>query len=822
VVGGFLVDLGNGWFVNELGELVPQPEGWTGNESTPVVKAPGGGFDIDFGSWSAGASSVKGAMQSLKSKGDPGKSTLDKYGLSELLPLVDLVEDLAAAAALFTGAVGFAVAALKMLDVLKFGGEDAVSKKIDDWGQTLVKEARGNASNELKRELTDVLAPFTVAGFAVDDFIHMTVKNPHEEHPDQWRTLHDEFDQASKNFDPKLLNSAWWTVTYYADDYDWAPLGLLVWSWLYAHTAQGDRKLMPIPNMDDETFEYRLMLPVLSYAVQNYLLLTRTILPEFRSVGLYTKGLRGGATAARNLAEQMRNSILGRTRLTADDFSGVIEAEHDVYPQVRREDGSLDPQSLPGRTIGAFDLRAYTTKFLQDRQNAALAAGIGDKFVTIYPYWRPSVADIEELPPRSEGAWTFYRYQIRNPDACAAEANKLAEQEYVRLLAFSGYLHLSQVSALLALNASEPDRSETLTWPEDVRRDATRQLTAVKPSKAHSADILFVGQVTADATLLEQHARVQLVIETQPRARRDIPIRYRLLLRTLKARFEADAQVEEPSYDDYHRARLVDEDGQPALRLVSEGDDSLLLDEVEILAVQDQGEWRPPPDKTLALSGEIGGVVAGLGHTTRPFRAATFDWYISDTVVIGGSLTNWEPMPTLDPHGLAHPHGAHRAQRRNGEERAVALSWLVQWEPAREPYDSAQLVVTLSAEPGQRNFTVQLVVEEILQTDQGSVLHTAYPVTLSTALTSVPESFFTDEQEAEATRDRIAHGIASEYRQLARVLPGQEQERNLITPDDLRNPDTMRNAVLRVQEAHPELVAKAVRKEGLSVAPIHA
>ena len=46
----YLIDLGNGMFLDAAGEIVQPPPGWTGQQQ-PVFTAPGGYFPIDPSAW---------------------------------------------------------------------------------------------------------------------------------------------------------------------------------------------------------------------------------------------------------------------------------------------------------------------------------------------------------------------------------------------------------------------------------------------------------------------------------------------------------------------------------------------------------------------------------------------------------------------------------------------------------------------------------------------------------------------------------------------------------------------------------------------------
>jgi hypothetical protein len=789
----FLVDLGNGTFLNDEGQIV---QGVV-TQRAPVYTTPGGYFPVDPSAWRDTANHV---AEALKDMGDPSKGgkTLANLGVTDdVLKLLGTAADIASTVAMVTGVLGVAVKMLAALDLLKFG-PSALETLITERFDRLQRQVKALEEQATKRDIRDRLVTFSQGR---DD---TTRYNETESRGGKGNfagleAKRTEVSEALK----KVLHADTWLATFDPDDYkdpDLVPL--LFEAWFSSSDGQLHRYRMP-PAMGNR-FDHRLLVPVATYGVQTYLLVCKTVVPELRSSRTFREEIVEAALGLMALTNRMRDETLALTHM--DPAAPWFPLKGDTsFPFA-----SPSPPSLAMR-LGALDLCGDTAyQIAEARHAAAVAEGAPwswpTRFGTIVREWYPpAILEPTENPYAGEDGESGW-YRVTNYQECADAYNEASEREFTKTLALSGYLHLVQLTALLRLHATDPDRSETVSGQPSTGRLVTKS----SPTVASSPSILFTGVIEEPAaTRVEQRFSAALNITTQP-LERERMLDYRVFLRTLASPTFNDVVDETPYTHFYDVSYEPDPENPDFQRLRSGSGPSYLVGEVDLL--HSIGATAPRKSSPESVSG------TGVAELV----ANTYDWYVperplpwlSEDAGFGararaGAIARQAPpqpglMPSL-PQGDVNPTKwvpwqaeppMEQAQGRHPRHEMVRLHYTFAWHENR-------MRIELESEPTNRNYVVFFVVEETLWS--GAILHSAFRVAVNTALTYVPQSFFIKEQEAYEHTRKTLRDAAIRHTKIAEVEPGEEQE-YLVRPGDLRSLESMRETVERIRSVDPALL----------------
>lgn len=623
----------------------------------------------------------------------------------------------------------------------------------------------------------------------------------------------------------KLLSYNTWLFVYLPDSFKWATwLGELLHV-MPAGSPPPPPKPAESAQAYNNRFEHGMMVPTVIHGLQNYLMLIKALIPEYRSTGAYDTELRKFTVLLEELTKAMRERTLARTIYPIGPHRPFIHTfQTDLPARDVIDPGLVAPYVAPGCPwfpVGAIDLCSFTDAFYQQQHHAAIAAGTADPMYgppvvgTMNVRWIPPAT----LEPTQSHAPEIY-YRVTNPDECAAAANAQSEVDYARLLLSSGYLNLVQMTTLMRHLATEPDQSETVTGDVILLRNPLQSTDVTVKSE----DIIFSGEITSPASREPAECRAIVPLSTQPHREVGM-LPYRIVLRTLRSILPSN-HWRGPDYADYYSTLYEnDPDNAGFLRLVAEANDAWALDEHELASGTSPEELVlvQPPDGVQ-------------------MKAHTFDWYVpvdalflsDDRLATALRSEGWSrpkrpPIPQKT-HGGGNPFGnplqpstltyadklaivdTHlfsagpqdwEGQRRDMKETDVVIKYTLQWKGER-------LRISLENRPEDRNYIVFLVVEETLPTN-GQILHTALPVPMNGQLTYVRRKFFDDERAAIDKANRIVLDIASRYAESGPVGPEDPFIRQ-IRPGNLYSAVGMRRLVDLAERHQPMLVRQAVAR----------
>ena len=580
----------------------------------------------------------------------------------------------------------------------------------------------------------------------------------------------------------------------------------------------------------ENRFEHGMMVPAVIHAVQSYLMLIKSLAPEYRSTGAYDAELRKFATSLENLAHAMREETMARTIYpVSPGFPGRFV---EPYPEEVIDFPGLPPilsPSYAGFPVGALDLCAHTDAFFLQQRQGAVAAGadpqLGPAVIgNMHIRWIPP-ATLERIlpppppplpettpPPRFKTT-----YRITNFVKCAEAANAQSEVDYANLLVASGYLNLVQLATLARHLATEPDLSETVKGDVVSLRDPqpTTDVTV------KSNDIVFTGVIQSSARREPARCRAIVPLSTQP-LREDRMLPYRIVLRTLRS-ILSPGHWRNPAYGDYYSTWYEKDPANAGfLRLATDTKDPWVLSDYELSAGTSPQELVEIKDQWATLA------------------AHTFDWYVpvepsfldddhlADTLValrsagwssakrppipqktIKGTVFN-DPLQTLadevaivDSHLWRDGTQDWEGQRRELAESAVQIKYSLHWKADR-------LRIQLESRPQDRNYIVFLVIEETFPAT-GRVLHTALPVPMNGQLTYVPRKFFDDEQAAIDKANRIILDVATHYAESGPVGPEDPFIRH-VRPGDVYSAVGLQRLANLAEQHQPALLQQAFRR----------
>ena len=817
----FSLNLGNGLYMDSEGVLHSGP-----SLNVPIYKAPFK-LPVDAQKISSAVSDVKSALSDINKKG----FLHDKWGkvdeVDKMLDLLSGIGKLAAALAPVAGLLSFAVDALNFFGILKSGPsalETLVTQRFNALAEQVTAIAQQIQTHDLRN-----------GRLAVENLVNQVkayMDQLEQANPDLQQLQNDRnvlLGAYSDHIDgfAKLLDRQTWYSNFRNSEHT------QIWPFIAGvlFTLPGSKidpnsgssvgpDVLPAPLPSDGlNFDHRLMVPLSSYAAENYLTAIRGISPEYRTSGDFRPDIRTFADKIADIAQLMRERVLARTIYKAVHFAWPVL----IPPYEVAHSGPLGAVATIAPTcgrwpVGAIDLRYHDDTYFNDfigqlGRDEALGRPAQPKFGSMNLRWiPPAVLEISD----------FGNYKITNPDECADAANAQSEKDYADLLAMSGYFELSRLATLFRNEATEPPKSQTVhaRTPQIFRNPLPSFDVTVE-----SNPIKYTGEViTSPARREPQECMDKVEVWTQP-IKRPKPVEYRVKLRTLASLNSKDDWQERP-YSDYQR---VDYEPDPAnqgfLRL------ALSTAYVEVASHDLISEWTASPRE-------------GSKHLTDTIDmlADTFDWWIPvaspfmidepfDMTLAQLRASGWTggfggaqqaprfgSMRVLSDVSMAdevtNPHLNYipelfwkagqqdwDGQHRDIKRETIRIEYELQWAADR-------LNFTIKSRPSDRNYIVFLVIEEKMQAS-ASVLHTAVALPINGLLTYVPQKFFDDEFAAHA---KTASVIAS---LIARLIPSVEDIRpdpvvGWVRPADLATRAGVNKVLELANEHRPDLLREIV------------
>ncbi|PGE16345.1 hypothetical protein COM64_20555 [Bacillus toyonensis] len=615
-----------------------------------------------------------------------------------------------------------------------------------------------------------------------------------------------------------LLNPGTWLSMFNQNDHTYVfgqLLGIL-------YTMPGNPGSAPVqvtmPKQNENYFDHRLMVSMVSKVVADYLFGIRCISPEYRTTSDFRDSIKDLTKQVSVLAQLIRQFVLARTIYTPYHFSSVTldadEVTFDSYNLINGTYKGLRVSPYCRRwPVGALDLRYHNNTFFSDF-SVSLGRYIPSDEIINYGYksteglmnaqWIPP-AILEELPPPPGISFSSRRYIIKNPEECAMAANAQSEIDYAKLIAVSGYFELLHLEALLQHESTEPDQSQTVhcNKPSLWRNSLQSSDITVESEK-----ILGTGIIKSNAVREPQEFFATASITTQS-IKRARPVQYKIKLRTLNsitsgrwtdpeytqfqwAQYESDPAYQElkkqdPTYPDFKKLELKQSNAD--------------LDDFTLIS-----EWTSSPrDESIRLQG------------TAELTADTFDWWIP---VKSKSISPFSPfspikdieiskkmmisspidIDVIPPYVSAKPGDQDwEGEKRDLKKQKIKIDYTLEWTEDR-------LTVSIKNNPEYRNFVVFLVVEERLD-GSGQVLHTAAPIPINGLLTYVPQKFFDDEVRALENAKQIIIKYGTRY-YVERVPNPIDPIIGWLRPEDnfAINIDSINRFVQLAEKHDPELL----------------
>ncbi|PGS74158.1 hypothetical protein COC69_23335 [Bacillus cereus] len=505
-----------------------------------------------------------------------------------------------------------------------------------------------------------------------------------------------------------------------------------------------------MPKQNENYFDHRLMAPMVSKVIEDYLFGIRAIAPEYRSTIDFRDNIKDLARQISTLAQAIRKFVLTRTIYTPYHFSSAVlradEVTFDSYDWVKGIYKGLRVSPYCRRwPVGALDIRYHDNKFFGNFP-ISLGIYISPEEIKDFGYkptkglmnaqWIPP-AILEELTAPPGINFDKKLFIIKNPEECAQAANKQSESDYAKLLAVSGYYELLRLETLLRHESTEPVQSQTVYCkkPGLWRNSLPSNNVTVK-----SKNIIGTGIIKASAVQEPQEFFASASIKTQS-IKRARPVRYKVKLRTLSS--IQSGSWTDPEYTQFQWAQYesdTEDSGFKKLKL--ELNNAKLLDEFTLIS-----DWTSSPrDKSIYQQG------------TAELTTDTFDWWIpvkSKSVSPHSPIEDIEISKKMLVHSSFSPIDIDvmppirfnklggqdwEGEKRDLKKQKVKIDYTLKWTEDR-------LTVNIQNNPEYRNFVVFLVIEEEL-IGSGQVLHTAVPIPINGLLTYVPQKFFDDEIKA--------------------------------------------------------------------------
>jgi len=793
----FEIDLGHGWFIDSSGRLHRSPTSFAPIYKTSSI-LPFTAKDLENLS-----TVLKAVGRAMPDKNDPKSvEAFKNFGFSK--ETINFLASVGAVAGTVNQVVGI-VAALVVVAmmVVNFTQEETgANKELQNVKAELESFSKSIAD---MMKLDFVVQVEDVIPHALDAIQTFTIKfRDYKPKPEELKAELDKLHLLADKVESmasQTTNVAKWVHPYSDSEYPpWQPW--LQNLFLYPEGAEAP-VLAPTLTQGLLRFDHRLAVPFALYSLAAYLVLIKTIAPEYRTTGQFSPTLKRLAGQTSKLAAAIREFNLARTIYRPEDFFVLLDPPKffgppGVYsPGVEATWGSfgplpwantrllnfsggdpgLDPYTYVvywGYTVGGVDLAAYTNGFLrrpavttEEWHSARLGKSAikrGDVELLWWPGMQPDSKRRVRVAKHS-ALDTFF--ETRDPEESAAEANDASQRDYTQLLISSGYLQLVHQAACLRHLYAEPDSSETVAH---VKASYSHQF------KAHETIVVTTGPIpltkvpiTSSARRDKQGFRVRNLVTTQPVGRDNgWKVAYRVVLRSIDSDDYASVYHTRYVNEVPNSALHVDEkEADPTFKtLVVDVNKALIKDEF-VLAQRLENDDRGSPATLVSAQG------------TKKLKVTTFDWYVpvrwldftvrpegTERVARAVAATGWTeesavPIPatvrsrviSLGEEILSHSDemgmfGAEwrtarsevLGERRNLREETCTVNWSIRWEAER-------LVVVIEGRPEDRNCVLFLVVEERLKRSE-QFLHTVFPVPLNTQITSVPIEFFEEEKAA--------------------------------------------------------------------------
>ncbi len=808
----FSVHLGGGLYMNSRGELSRGPE-----PGKPIYGTPGGGLPVNVDAF---AKAFQGIAKALPDKDDPkSRQKLDKIfdgiGMTtaNINNVIDVLQGIGAVASVIGSVVpiiGAVLAALTALLGIFKEGPSALELMIGRRFDELQRTIEALEVQIQQRDLRNQRSVISNALASAANYVAELKNSP----PDEATLLLRRQDvrhqiSLAATAVRNLLDSSTWLVSFDTNEHKW------VWPWmahrLYTVPATGAPLRATFLPQGANCFDHRLMVPLTGFGVTAFLTALRAVSPEFRSTRENREDMWDFAAALDVLVINMRREGLARTIYTAADFSdGALGSVPWGFEPGEVVDLSIlgqPPRLAEGGTrfpVGALDLRLHNDSYFTPGFSAGRIQHSGWQYAKqglLNVRWTPPARlEAYDVPvpslgwePANQPPRTQRRYRITNPDECAAAANAQAEQDFSDLLFSSGYLNLVHLLATLRHEATDPDRSQTVTTDAWLRRKPGAETAVLVESRP----ILLTGVVSAAAERQAQEYKATTWFTTQPLSR-ERKLNYRVWLRTLPmtpslSGSAADAADE---YRGYHRVTYTNDAAHPGCKqLVTSTGQAL-----DGLKIADGG--------TSSQTREQEGTAVLTAHTYEYWIAVKLidrpEILVEELTEASLRAVGWEAGasihlaeastgPTVTPQALpmlggGQPSGfgslaaaanleikysdligwvigsePDKVRRRNLEEHEVRIDYKMRWQADR-------LTVSLANNREQdRNYVIYVVVEETL--GSGTVLHTVERVPVTGQLTFVPQSFFDEEAEALAKTARFFRDFARRYAKSLGDLP---------------------------------------------------
>jgi hypothetical protein len=831
----FVLRVGAGLYMDSDGLIRPGPDA-----ALPTYSVPGG--------LPVNPDSVKKAFDGIaKAMPDPTdpkvREKLGRLGvLDNTMNILATVGDIASALGKVVGVIGFAVDVARLVGLLK-DGPSAVEQLVERRYQDLDRRLKGAETRWQQQDLRNMRVDIQNALGIVDGFLEEVQAGLIDTTNLQVK-LQDMRNAHNKAMDAvaRLLDPSTWLSGFNDDDYT------RVWPWI----PWPEMFRMPAgvanPNALDWSryarrydhgelvFDHRAMVPGVTHAVLSYLTLIKAISPEYRSTGEFDDHLLGFADKLEQLTELMRSTGLART-IAVDGQFGPLDAwevDDPIFGTPR-----INEQCYR-YSVGAMDLREHTNEYWDDLERQILAQQNVGGIVWTKPWNTPPLG---RLPDRIGPLWARWTpparleratelgtgrviYKITNVDECIAASNAQAEQDYLDLLYASGYLNLTHLVATLRHNATEPDRSETVTARVYVSHSQGEKTTV--PVRTKAPFLSGVGEITGSGELRTQTTHLGVDATTQPLGRQRA-LEYRIVLRTVPSLAPPDRWIE-PDYAIVQRASYVDTtsadlDGSQHSAKALKLETSSGLDEVELVKkrgaaedvatlVADTFDWWIP----VAPPAPVHGHPIWVEAAKHAFAVGPSQHDGSGGGGAPGDRRRMVPAGSEKPVVLTGPASADIAdlvvddvdpaalggQHRNVRRDEVRVRWELTWVADR-------LWVKLSTRPEDRNFVVFLVVEEKLIPSQ-QWLHTAIRLPVDGQLTFIPQDFFDREREAAERAGEVAAALRRKWAKSRGPGPkGPGPLLDGVNPAEMNTPAGL-NRLLEAAATHePQLLREVLR-----------
>ena len=789
----YVIQLGSGLYLDDRGLLHQGPI-----PSVPSYVMPGGAL-ATANEAAKLSKTFRDIGDALPSKPDAtdGKDAFDKFekfsakladlGLpnQDLAKLLGVVGKIAETVGTVFVVLGVAVAAAKLLGLFNEGPsplEVLVKARFD----ALDREIRALHALAVQKDLGHQRDALAAARSTVQSFVAqrdsgtMTAAQIES----RLQTLITELSLLSANQILALLDPITYTVLFDTEQYS------KVWpwivNWLFRVPAGSTPQRATFPIVNAAFFDHRLAVALAPQAAQTFLVLVRSLTPEFRTTGDFRPTLRDFAEKLTSLAESVRNATLARTIYSEGDFGWLID---DFYV-IDSQPGIIKPTLKPDYTmvVGAMDLCNHDDAFFADvAKPASLIAPGSSRRGSLDFRWHPP-ATLERVIGasglvHSDGS-PITQYRITNPKECADIANEISLQDYSDVMLSSGYLTLVQLAAQMHHAATQPDKSETVQGEVLLLRLTQPGSTVTVVSAPGPILFTKTGEIKAEAWREPQQVRAFATATTQRIPRTAPLISYRVLLRTVASALPPRVWTE-PNYESVQWGAYRPDPLHPGFqRLVLTTSSNAVLQEEVLMEGSSITAARPEVNRSL------------------DFKAHTFDWWIPQQPrpgvtksavidapghhVVGNVLPRTSPLSPnplpnfqlsskdFDPAnaasvvmGLGWEDGAQsQGHHREMQEAMVQMRVKLDWQ-------GSNIRLAIENRPQDRNYVVFLVIEETfgsVESDEQApkVLHTAFPIAINGQLTYVPQSLF-DEETAASNKQRA---FAQKYAISVNPKPG--------------------------------------------------